>query len=454
MTAIDLASLVDSRRGTIDPEIFHSRELYDLEQEKIFGRCWLFLAHDTMLPKPGDFIQTYMGEDPVLVVRQRDGSVKAFLNQCRHRGMRICRADEGNTKAFTCSYHGWAYNTAGELINVPHEEDGYFNELDKKEWGPTQVTQIANHKGYIFGTWDATAPDFETYLGDMAWYFDAWCDLWEGGTEIVGGGIRWVMDCNWKFASEQFASDTYHGAVAHASASMVGGPPTPEIPVSRPDFLKWAGNSRQFASPNGHGTGFNIGGGPFAPMYAATAAEHAALDIFWAETEAKGSERLGELRAKKMGGGGHHTIFPTFSFLSYNRTMRVWQPRGPEQIETWSWISVPAAATQEVKEAIRRLSIRCFTPAGLLEQDDGENWNEIQKVLKGWMARQRPFNTQMGLGHAKIDADGLPGRTSNGFAEDGARHFYQRWVDLLQAKTWAHLDELTRADLHAPAQRA
>ena len=453
MAGIDLSSLIDSEHGLVNPEVYHSQEVYELELEKVFGRCWLFLAHDSMIPKPGDFIQTYMGEDPVLVVRQRDNSVKAFLNQCRHRGMRICRVDQGNTKTFTCSYHGWAYDVAGKLINVPHEEDGFYNEIDKDAWSPTPVAQIANYKGYIFGTWDATAPDFVSYLGDMAWYFDAWCDIWEGGTEIIGDGVRWVMDCNWKFAAEQFASDTYHGAIAHASVAMIAPPPGFDLATIGPKMAAWTRNSRQFASPLGHGTGFNIGGGLFADMTGVTDVEQALLDPFWELTMQQGAERLGDLRAKGMGGGGHYTIFPTFSFLSVNRTMRVWHPRGPGEMETWSWISVPANATQEVKEAIRRLSLRAFTPAGLLEQDDGENWNEIQKVLKGWMARQRPFNAQMGLGHSKIEADGLPGRTSYGFTEDAARHFYQRWVNLLAAKTWSHLEELTRTDPHVPAQR-
>ncbi len=90
-----LRSLVNWEEGKIGPEIFVSDEIYRLEQERIFGRSWLFLAHDSMIPKAHDFFATYMGGDPVLVTRQPDGSVKAFLNVCRHRGMRVCRAEEG-----------------------------------------------------------------------------------------------------------------------------------------------------------------------------------------------------------------------------------------------------------------------------------------------------------------------------------------------------------------------
>lgn len=116
----DVKDLVDADNGIISPRIFADPEIYEEELARIFARCWLFLCHESRIPASGDFITTYMGEDPILVTRGRAGEIKSFVNRCRHRGNRLCRADSGNAGFFICAYHGWRYSNEGKLTGVPN----------------------------------------------------------------------------------------------------------------------------------------------------------------------------------------------------------------------------------------------------------------------------------------------------------------------------------------------
>src|SRR5215470_16319184 len=143
--------LVDTQRALVSRAVYSDPEIYRQEQERVFGRCWLVLGHESMLPRPGDYLTNFMGEDPVLLLRDQGGQVRAFLNTCRHRGNKVCLFDRGNAHNFTCSYHGWSYNTEGRLIGVP---------------------RVEAYRGLIFGNLDPHALSLEEYLGDLRWYLD------------------------------------------------------------------------------------------------------------------------------------------------------------------------------------------------------------------------------------------------------------------------------------------
>jgi phenylpropionate dioxygenase-like ring-hydroxylating dioxygenase large terminal subunit len=219
-----LDSLVDVDRGVISREIFVNEEIYRRELERIFARAWLFVGHESQIPKPGDFLVSSMGEESVILCRDRAGRIHVFLNSCRHRGMRVCRYDEGSTVEFMCPYHGWSYTTDGTLVGVPFLKDAYGPQLDTSQWGLIQVAQMENYKGTIWATWDRSAPSFLDYLGGYRLYLDLLLDAWdgrEGGTRVMGGIHKWLIPCNWKFPAENFSGDRYHG-VSHRSVDMVG----------------------------------------------------------------------------------------------------------------------------------------------------------------------------------------------------------------------------------------
>ena len=117
-------AVIDPATGKIDRRIFSEQAIYDDEMEKIFGRAWLMIGHESLVPAADDFFHTYMGEDPVILTRDGQGRLHALLNMCRHRGNRVCRVDDGNAKRFMCTYHGWTYRNDGSPRTRPRRVRG------------------------------------------------------------------------------------------------------------------------------------------------------------------------------------------------------------------------------------------------------------------------------------------------------------------------------------------
>jgi len=118
--------------GLVSREIYVNEDIYKQELEQVFARAWLFVGHESQVPEPGDFVISRMGEEEVILVRDRKRELHVFLNTCRHRGMKVCRYDDGNTLVFTCPFHGWSYDTDGRLVGVPYYDAAYKGDMEKK----------------------------------------------------------------------------------------------------------------------------------------------------------------------------------------------------------------------------------------------------------------------------------------------------------------------------------
>jgi phenylpropionate dioxygenase-like ring-hydroxylating dioxygenase large terminal subunit len=432
---IERTQLIDTERGLLDRSIYSSKEIYQEELEKIFGRAWLLIGHDSLVPNPNDFFLTYMGEDPVIVTRDAKGEVHAFLNMCMHRGNRVARADDGNAKNFMCTYHGWTYSNEGKLVSVPGLQEAYYGELDVDKLGLVSVAQIDTYAGLIFATWDSEAPGLEDYIGDLRWYMDIMFNRREGGVELIGPD-KWIGRFNWKNAADNFAGDSYHTVTSHVSAQIAQ--------------AKGAGRtydpSRFFAqSAIGHGISFGNGHGTtcYLPESEEKSRERfnqqyqsPVLRSYRDEILPEMEQRLGRFRAYRPQNSSA-TLFPNLSWLWGNGTVRIWHPRGPDTVEIWSFVAVDKAAPEEVKTVTRRQSMLNFGPSGMFEQDDMDNWRQCTLSGQSMVARQYPHDLTMGLGN-EIELPELPGQLIGHahLTETPQRGMYAQWQAFIDAKSW------------------
>ena len=328
-----LAGMVDMDAGTVSREIFVNEEIYAQEQEYLFARAWLFVGHVSQISKPGDYFVSCMGEESVILCRDREGEVHVFLNSCTHRGMKVCRYDEGNTPVFSCPYHGWSFATDGKLVGVPYFKDAYKGALDKSQWGLIEVPKLCIYKGTVWANWDEHAPSFEEYLGGYKTYLDFLLDTWDGAggeTEVFGGIEKWVIPCNWKFPSENFIGDRYHN-ISHRSVDLVGVGPSGS---GRRDTQERVGaTALDFSFPErGHGTiSFLRPDDSPIPAY-----QHSKIvSEYFTHCENERRKNYGKWSRFIAGPG---TVFPNFSYLPRQpRTIAVWHPRTPESHEAWRW---------------------------------------------------------------------------------------------------------------------
>ena len=318
-----MPSYVDAERGLISREIFVDEDVYRLEQERIFCTQWLFIGHASQVPQAGDYFTSRMGEESVIMVRGKDGEIRVLLNSCRHRGMKVCRYDEGNTPIFTCPYHGWSYSLSGELIGVPRFKDAYHGELDRSQYGMLEA-RACNHRGMIWATWNATGPDFYEFMGDMLQFHDSMLEPADGGdgeVEVLPGVQKWIVPCNWKFPCENNIGDLYHG-VSHVSVEMVG-----IGPGGRGSRRQGDGGYRQLAitafPKTGHGGRGGLANPGAVARYPFPAFSDPATEAWHrAAWERHTENRPGERPAwDRLGSGGN--VFPNMSFTRVGR-VRSW----------------------------------------------------------------------------------------------------------------------------------
>lgn len=352
--------------------IYSDQDVFEKEQQAIFrGPVWNFLCLEADIPNVGDFVTTKVGTSSVIVIRAPDGSVKAMVNKCIHKGSVLCHEARGNRKRpnLVCPYHNWVYDLNGRLTGVAFEHGvqgagGMPEDFDKKNHG-LKTLRVETIRGLVFGTFSDAVPDLRTFLGpEMVAHIER---TLYGKIKILGRSSQ-VMHNNWKLYIEN-SRDNYHPSLLHAFFAT--------FKINR---LSAEGGTIQDEQSRHHIS--------FTKRF--TDVGHQAYDS-------------GILRAMKSDVGlrdpslidqwmeypdnitnGIQSLFPGFVLHQILNALGVRQciPLGPDKCEL-IWTQIGFEEDTQEQTDIRRKQNNLVGPAGLVSMEDGMIGYLVEKGIKG-----------------------------------------------------------------------
>ena len=421
---------VDKENGFVKREAFVSEDVYKLEIDRLFNRNWIFLGHETEIPDEGDFVVRNLGNAPVIVIRVDKNNIKIFLNSCRHRGTKLCRGDAGKTKKFVCPFHGWTYEKSGKLISTGFDHH-FPKKTDFSSLSLISAPRVETFRGMIFGCWDKDVVGLNQFLGDIAWYLDAFFNRSPQGMEVLAPPHRWRTKANWKIGALNFIGDNQHGSTTHIGPSTLD-----KNRTIREGFRKSAEESFHVVTEGGHGCtmAYLVPGMP-------------------KRNYRTYSEKLKPIYEKNLQSGQYAmlrnlrvcvgTVFPNLSFVESQvgpgekaLIVRLWHPVNATEMEVLSWVFAEIEANDEYKESALRNGFHNFGAAGVFEQDDMELWASATAASDNSIAQQYPFSFQTSLRYISkpTKQHDWPGKTYRPVDTEVAQfHFMQHWEKVLLA---------------------
>jgi choline monooxygenase len=191
----------------LEPRLYRDPAVLAAEHERVIERSWQLAGHVSDLPEPGRYLTTQVGTQPVLVLRDLDGALRAFRNTCRHRGSRVLDGVGECGKALRCRYHGWTYRLDGSLIGVPEHRN--FVELDKSQLGllPARAEEAL---GLVFVNLDPDARRLAELLEDLPERLAQY----RIGDLVPFSPYRGTQPVNWKIVVDNYL-EGYHVPIAH-----------------------------------------------------------------------------------------------------------------------------------------------------------------------------------------------------------------------------------------------
>src|ERR1700722_8217642 len=206
-------------RDRVWPQLYWDGGVYAQEMDLLYGSYWVYVGHDSEVPRPGNFVRRSVGGQELILTRDKHDQVHVLFNRCTHRGNLVCMDPCGEARALRCAYHGWTFGLDGALRAVPFP-DGYRNiDQTKDGLGLSRPAQTCEYRGFVFCQLqaDPTAPSFEEFIAPAREPIDRISDLSpRGRIQLTAGYINHRYHSNWKMVLESLI-DGYHGSFVHRS---------------------------------------------------------------------------------------------------------------------------------------------------------------------------------------------------------------------------------------------
>lgn len=432
------------QRDELPAEVYSNETIFKAEMQRIFARNWVFVAHETEIPKSGDYVLRKVGLDEVIVTRDTAGDINVLSNHCAHRGARLCAVDRGNASHFRCPYHGWTYKNTGAWVGAPHMSEAYGGRLDAKRWGLLSAPKVGVHQGFIFTALSDQAPSFEEYLAGAGWLLDMTTGISAKGMRVAAPPERYRVQADWKSGAENFCGDVYHIDVAHMSAEL-------------------SGFAADMASGMKHTWRLDMGSGHNFICQSLSDWYGPALEYWGYSPEFRDRFDLSRLDdcQKEMLRTRPPTVGNLFPNLRYIRfpfaltpggtdfrlftSFAQWQPVAPGVMEIWNWMLVWDFETEQEARDSYDVGQLGFGSAGFFEQDDVVVWEGTATAARSPWRRDAGISYHYHRGASERFVDPAPdfdwtgpGKLEkNSYNEASLLSFWRQWLHLMKVSSSA-----------------
>lgn len=359
----------------VNRSVYTDPYLHELELERIFEGSWIFLCHETQIPRPYDFFTTWMGRRPVFVQRGGDGAVRAFVNACPHRGARLCRAERGNRKHHVCSYHGWTFDAEGKAVWVQRAEQGYPPGFSSDSVNLPPIARVESYRGFVFASLSADVPTLREHLGGATAFIDMLVDQCADGITVLPGASTCVYHGNWKLMLENGGGDGLHPDYAHKSLlGVVRRKDERQDAVRTLQIDKmYEKRGGQWTFGHGHtGIWFNFPNPQDRPIY---------------QQKERLERAFGPTRAEWMTGIFRNlSVYPNLHLLDQMATLiRTFRPLAVDRTEITFYCLAPVTESADERNRRLRQFEEFFMASGMGTPDDNEEFEQChQGALGAW----------------------------------------------------------------------